>query len=186
MAESVPADSFVNADCARNRLDVRPHEIVRPVRLLAPHRRTGEDPIIGDRIRTLATPFEILGHVLIQGDGLGGGFGFAIADDLMPIERVTGSSRFSKSTSRQRSANSSLARGPVAASSRTKVRSRTNNLLRRSCNSASSRTPRTFSRFGLWRTQCVPMAHGLWRRRQWIIGEEVVDGAMPEQAGVTL
>src|ERR1035438_3644154 len=43
----------------------------------------------------------------------------------------------------------------VAASRRANVRSRTDNLLRRSWSSASSSTSGTFSRFALWRTSLI-------------------------------
>src|SRR5579863_9926983 len=71
------------------------------------------------------------------------------------IERVTRSSKFSKSTSLQRSANNSLTRSPVAASRSANVRSRTANLLRSNWSSQSSSTSGAFSRFALWRTSLI-------------------------------
>ena len=37
VTEGMPADSFVNAVCFRNRPDMPLHEVVRPIRLFPPH-----------------------------------------------------------------------------------------------------------------------------------------------------
>lgn len=76
---------FLIAGLLGHRLDVAIHEIIRPIGLLASHGWTREDQIIGHWIRTVTTPpLQVLGHVLVHGDGSGRRFGFAISDDLMP------------------------------------------------------------------------------------------------------
>ena len=104
----MPSDFLVNTICLRNWPDMTLHEVVRPIGLLSPHRLAGEDVIVIRCVNTLTTPAEkILCHVAVHRDRFGGGFCLA--------ERVTQSSRFSKSTSLQRSANNSLTRSPVPA-----------------------------------------------------------------------
>src|SRR5271163_2783018 len=109
MTEGMPADLLLDSGFSSNWLDVALHKIVRPVGLFSFHGRTRKHPIVGHWVRTLATPaLQVLCHILVHWDGLSRRLGLTIADHLCQIEWVTRSSKFSKSTSLQRSANSSL------------------------------------------------------------------------------